>query len=277
MSIAPVPQKSNWSSANESACFIEGWLRKLHPGVTRKQRAALEALGFNQPFYRRGFLLGLTIWVLAVSFTAFLYFYVEPDEPSDFTTTIGGVAVFIFGYYQWRSSRYEKAMEDFYSRLNIANNRRENGKNVVFDLLGKPWELNGVHESCRAFAQGEEKHWIEYIYSELDNLEYVVEKYNLGYMKAQVALRGLRTFYQRCALPIFRKHALKCARSMAYNESTCTVVRKVYDDIESRRQALNPRRSQNLSLLGQEDRRKAPHPRRLEERRGLRSNKAALW
>jgi len=81
------------------------------------------------------------------------------------------LGVLLIGYQQWRDARQEASFERFYERLRIANDRR--------DKLGAdPFTM--------------------YVFAELDNLEYVIERYKLGYVSAELAGRGLRTFRSRC-------------------------------------------------------------------------------
>ncbi len=240
MSADPVRQKSPWKSIHDPKLDIEGRLARLaqfHLEDVRDQQALLSKFGFQQAIFKRRVLPAATVWLLAFGFVAgvgwFRKYYGAPD---DFATAIVAMCAFVFGYYQWRSSHHEKAMEDFYSRLNLANQRRESAR-LVSSLLGHPWEENANDEDTPSLQGYNDHRWTMYVYSELDNLEYVVEKYNLGYMEARHALRGLRTFYQRCFRKPFRDRAWKCALFMAYNKSTIKVVEKVCQDIEEQRKA----------------------------------------
>jgi hypothetical protein len=265
MSVDSVRQENYWDLNGNFRWKIEDWLEPLHLNSAWKQRALLKKYGLHQPLWKHPLLPAITVWMLfAALFSALLWSYnPERDKPADFATLLAGMLVLVFGYYQWRSSRYEKSMEDFYDRLNLANCKRE-GADLVSRILGHPWELTKTDEASPVLSGYEEHQWSMYVYSELDNLEYVVERYRLGYMQPRHALRGLRTFYQRCVRPPFRNCALKCARCMAYNESTIHVVKRVCADIEDRREMLQPRRSQTLSWKA-DDRRKARWPRRTQE------------
>jgi hypothetical protein len=55
-----------------------------------------------------------------------------------------------------------------------------------------------------------------YVFTELDNLEYALEKYRLGYMTLNHANRALRTFRSRCLSPLFRESVLACVRTSGY-------------------------------------------------------------
>ena len=241
-----------WESANDPKWFIEGFLDPLHLDRRWKQRSVLKKFGFRRFLFMRRVLFDSVVWVLVLAFLWGLWWmHTEHGDhaPDDYATAVVTIFAFVLGYYQWRSARYEKAMEDFYSRLNLANRKRESVA-LISKLLGHPWDLKGANEYSEAPCGHDDHQWSMYVYAELDNLEYVVEKYNLGYMQARHALRGLRTFYQRCARPAFRHRALKCARCMAYNDTTIRVVRKVCQDIEDRRKTPRPpRRAQGLASI----------------------------
>jgi hypothetical protein len=253
MSADPIPQESYWSSSNDPK-WIETFLAPLHLERRWKQRATLEKFGFRRFLFARRVLFDSVVWALVLAFFGGLWWLHSEHQvlgihpPTDYATAVVTIFVFVLAYYQWRSSRYEKAMEDFYSRLGLANRRRERLA-LISKLMGHPWDLKGANEYSEALCGDDDHHWSMYVYAELDNLEYVVEKYNLGYMQARHALRGLRTFYQRCARPAFRYRALKCARCMAYNESTVQVVRKVCEDIEDRRSRPRPPRGHRLASI----------------------------
>ena len=72
-----------------------------------------------------------------------------------------------------------------------------------------------------------------YVYRELDNLEYAIAKYKLGYMSPENALRSLRTFRVRCnSSPEFRELALMCAMANeGYDSITQEVVKKVCQEL----------------------------------------------
>lgn len=268
-------KECSWDLNNKTKWYIEGWLIPFHDSYW-KQRSVLSKFGISQPVLKHPLVPSITIWILSLAFAAKIFI----SEPQDYVTPLATICAFLFGYSQWRASRYEKAMEDFYSRLGLANHKRESAQ-LVSSLLGHPWELNSSDECARTLHGYEDHQWSMYVYSELDNLEYILEKYKLGYMQPRHALRGLRTFYQRCARPCFRRRAVKCVRCMAYNESTVSVVKRVCEDIENRREAAQARRAYDQFWVFLE-RRKARLPRRSEDLppvldRQTQMNKAALW
>lgn len=131
----------------------------------------------------------------------------------------------IVGYHQWREARRELSMERYYDRLEIPNRRQDaqqdSGHRTVHEMM----------ESCLPELAGEDPDALMYVYVELDNLEYVIGKYRLGYMKARQACRGLRTFQLRCWSPQFRRIARHRVHAGDYHPRTARVVDRVCEEI----------------------------------------------
>ncbi|MBC7456008.1 MAG: hypothetical protein H7335_20380 [Massilia sp.] len=133
------------------------------------------------------------------------FFGKNPDN----TTLVFTLGAFFIAYQQWRAARFEASMDKYYDRLDVANRRLEN--------------LEGIN----AYSM--------YVFMELDNLEYVIEKYKLGYITSEQAFRELKAFYRHCRNikiegKLFRNLALELVHDAGYQATTCLVVKKVYDD-----------------------------------------------
>lgn len=144
------------------------------------------------------------------------------DDPNTANTINAAIALttlgaLIIGYDQWRAARHENSMERYYDRLDIPNRRRENATESVRKVMR--------HTSAE--LTNEDQDLLMYVCLELDNLEYVAEKYKVGYIKHEQACRGLRTFQQRCLSPEFRRLAKQRVRDRDYHPSTIKVVKKV--------------------------------------------------
>lgn len=94
------------------------------------------------------------------------------SDASDIAGSVFGVGAFLLAYQQWRAARYEASLDKYYDRLDVVNSRLE--------------ALPGVDSSAM------------YVFVELDSLEYVIEKYKLGYISSEHAFRGLKTFRLHC-------------------------------------------------------------------------------
>jgi hypothetical protein len=116
--------------------------------------------------------------------------------------TLGGAVV---TYQQWRAARYEAALDKFYDKLEIANRRRE--------------ALRG---------EGEVDPFDMYIFTELDNLEYTLEKYKLGYVMPAQLCRSLEMFRMRCeGIKGFADGASDLVSRAAYHPTTASIVRDI--------------------------------------------------
>jgi hypothetical protein len=127
--------------------------------------------------------LGAVIFItLFVGLAAVAFFITELHKPNgsslngaNAATAVLGIGAFLVGYSQWRIARHEISMEHYYERLETANEARK--------------------------CLRDEQHKIDpmdmYIFVELDNLEYVLQKYKLGYMTPEQAWRGVKTFRSR--------------------------------------------------------------------------------
>lgn len=119
---------------------------------------------------------------------------------------LGGGALAV-SYVEWVLTRREGSMDKFYERLVLANNYRK--------AVNEP---KGVAITDMDL----------YVFSELDNLEYVIERYRFGYMSPTLALRGVNTFQSRFHIAHFRERVtgfidLNCG----YSRHTCKVAERV--------------------------------------------------
>ncbi|MBV8846778.1 MAG: hypothetical protein JO307_28550 [Bryobacterales bacterium] len=145
----------------------------------RQAEMALKNLGISQSWRVR---YGPLLFVLLVVVAAVVGLWaVEKYHPwgndingTNALTAVVGLGAFLIGYNQWRSAKQETSLERYYERLKIANEARNS--------LTDADHPDPMHM---------------YAFTELDNLEYVLQKYQLGYMAAEHALRGVKTFNSR--------------------------------------------------------------------------------
>jgi hypothetical protein len=73
-----------------------------------------------------------------------------------------------------------------------------------------------------------------WVFAELDNLEYVLEKYRRGYIEPEQAYRSFRMFLSRCVHDEkFTRRALKFSGTPSYHETIASVVCKVSQCIDN--------------------------------------------
>lgn len=155
----------------------------------------LRAAGFKKPPLLRRFGTGTVVLLVALIFTMRIGSEILSGELRwpDILTVLAGFVIFSVGYLQWRAVRQEITFDKFYDKLDVANKR--------FDAW-RIERLKSDHEKL------EDHLHTMFFFAELDNLEYVIEKYQLGYVKRELAERAMRTFESRCVEERFRSCAL---------------------------------------------------------------------
>jgi hypothetical protein len=94
----------------------------------------------------------------------------NPSDSLDGTkvaTAVLAMGALVLGYQQWRSSRFETSIDKLFERLEASNKKLREGKTVRF-LLDTEDDPETYEQSL-------------YVFSEIDNLEYVMQKYKWLY------------------------------------------------------------------------------------------------
>jgi hypothetical protein len=131
------------------------------------------------------------------------------------------MGLLIAGFWQWRGARQEISMDKYYERLDISN---------------QWWKSSpSVRNAMSGFARdSEDPDMTMYVCLEIDNLEYVIEKYRIGYVDDEQACRGLKAFQVRCLnSPEFRAIARRRVHLGDYTPRTTNVVCKVCDEVDN--------------------------------------------
>ena len=130
------------------------------------------------------------LWMVLAMLSVLLAAALSTDVSREaYVSAAVGTALLVGGYFEWKSARHESSLDKFYERLCIANESNEK--------LGDGGDTG-------AFGNVKYGELALYVYRELDNFEYVLERYRRGYIDVALAVRGLRTFQSRIAKPIFR-------------------------------------------------------------------------
>ncbi len=206
------------------------WRLNMNTAISTAQKRfrakrEVEHFGFQRTFSARHgawmFIGGVTVVALVAGIlTQELPFQLSGPET---VTAVVAVSAFILGYQQWNAARNEIALDKYYERLEITNQRLDDWPSAR--SLAGTWP---VAEGSQQLEEEELFQRTMYVYRELDNLEYAVVKYKLGYMTAETALRCLRTFRARCQSSEFRDIALKCVSvNEGYEPATIEVVKGV--------------------------------------------------
>jgi hypothetical protein len=152
---------------------------------------ALDALRINRPILRQTF-AGQA--VLALLFTAVVLFVIlsgvtRAQQRPILRAILQTVPIapafiaFLLGYLQWRANRHEVSFDKYYDRLDKTNAAFDGWRTVALPVGS---------EELRSHK------YTMFIFSELDTLEYVLEKYKLGFVRRELAERAIRGFTSRC-------------------------------------------------------------------------------
>jgi hypothetical protein len=160
----------------------------------------------------------IVLAALALGVLAQLYIDTQKLNGIQVATGVVTLGAFVLGYQQWRSARFEASIDKFYERLEASNKKLHEWTTAR--------ELIGAIDNQLNFQQS------MYVFSEIDNLEYVIQKYKYGYMSTDQALRGVKTFKARCKHDKFRERAESCLEMGGYNVGTVDVFKNVCKEIE---------------------------------------------
>jgi hypothetical protein len=136
----------------------------------------------------------LTTLVVILIFTGSLLI---PTEFSDqVAKAIGGAVVFFgigYGFVQWNAARHEVTFDKYYERIDMGNER--------------------INDRRLAQYQGNKEATVDHyfnmlVFAEIDNLEYVLGKYRLGFVNFELTNRSIRTFRAQCDDVAFREKVL---------------------------------------------------------------------
>lgn len=152
--------------------------------------------------------LGYQAWLIQTAQPASL-----PNGAQLATALVAAAAAF-FAYYQWTDSRREASLDKFYDRLSLVNERYYAWKEAR-QLVAHFWDNSSddaVFQRC------------QYVYLELDNLEYIVFRYQLGFVTKPLLRRAIRTFRSRCQSAEFSTLAMDLVNGAGYHSKTVDVV-----------------------------------------------------
>lgn len=148
---------------------------------------------------------------------------IEGMEVGRILLATGGIFIAL---EQWIAARQEVSLDRFYDRLDRANKMLGECTGARA-LMHDAWRDKEVYEPAM------------YACVELDNLEYAIEKYSLGYMTTRNAHRALRTFSARCERSRgFRDQVREAVVVHGYNPRTASVATRIIASAEAEDQRL---------------------------------------
>lgn len=164
----------------------------------------------------------------------------EPEPPVKvgelLTLFVAGIGLAV-GYQQWRSARKEASLEKYYERLDVSNRRMEAIWEAGSRGGGTPYHEGSLPiQSQQDIVRCGLPPAAMWVYTEIDNLEYVLQKYELGYVDKELMKRALGFFASLCRqVPLFAATARAGANPSSgsgYRRKTKQVVKAVTDAID---------------------------------------------
>ncbi len=133
--------------------------------------------------------------------------------------------------WQWRAVRHENSIDRYYERLHLSNKMRLEAAEAVLNAVDSG--TGEVAFSANPATGGVADDYREmllasYMYTELDNLEYVLHKYRYGYISRRLTNQALQHFLYRCQAPGFTDQLRWIYRIKSYSELDVPVVEKLW-------------------------------------------------
>jgi hypothetical protein len=141
--------------------------------------------------------------------------------PSSATVATGLIAIIasVFAYFQWNDTRRELSIDRFYDRLALINSRYcewDTARQLVSHFWPTPPDEATFQKAM-------------YVYLELDNLEYIVMRYQLGFVTRGLLQRAVRTFSSRCQSREFSEIACELVKGAGYMSRMGPLVESLSD------------------------------------------------
>lgn len=200
-------------------------------GLLGKPEDILRNFGFQKlrRWRRYSARILLTITTLLIALIIGIHISNENSRLPEVLTAVAALATILLAYSQWRESRQEASFEKYYERQEITNRRMEREGERAEKIREE--KANGEADEKADLDAGWESLFNMLVFAEMDNLEYVSEKYKLGYIKPELACRALRHFYARCIDKHrgkkFRDRAAQWIEVISYEETTRTIVGRI--------------------------------------------------
>ncbi len=194
----------------------------------------------NTPFLRRGWLKTLiVVFTASVIFTVLSRFGgFSKQQLFQVATIVAAITTTGLAAFQWRAARHETSFDKYYDRLERANTSfNVHSVHLKKDEPADPSGDLSKHPIAR-------HNFTMFVFAELDNLEYALEKFKLGYIRRELVERAIRTFSSRCVEnQSFREEctvwigtdADNEGRAKGYHDTTRDAVRRIVTSLDTDR------------------------------------------
>lgn len=185
----------------------------------------LDRFGIRQHFLTQNAFLLIIVSIIAFALIALAintWRRSSALKPTELVGLVIAVGTVFTAYWQWQDARYEASLKEFYDRLDLANRRMER----IYDDRAKrdTTSVRTMGDTTAAIrrpatSENKESHWLAsnhhqrwtamdqqvgvhpfemWVFAEIDNVEYMIQKHQLGFVHRELLVRALNTFRSRC-------------------------------------------------------------------------------
>jgi len=196
-----------------------------HPETEREARRLLEELHCKQTAGTQLSTRWLPVLIAAVTLLVIgaIICFAEPLVRAGVKIEVGQVlvaATLIFGVFQWRAALEKDALEKYQAEIKEANEKK-----LQWESIPRFMERHYPDRREHCF----------YVYQQLDNLEFALERYLRGFTSAYTASRAVFTFESKCRVPRFRELAAVLIKQGSYSAPVRKVAATVFDSAKAAR------------------------------------------
>jgi hypothetical protein len=138
------------------------------------------------------------------------------DDPA-WAELVFVVLAFVVGYVQWIKNQRNANVDDAMDRKDRANDLILANAELLMPYVGNVFGMTG--DPGEVARSGEERTVIQmFVFTELDNLEFVYDKARAGLMEDEYSVRAIRVFVARGENRRFYEVAYRLVGSGRYNE-----------------------------------------------------------
>jgi hypothetical protein len=159
-------------------------------------------------------------WLLLVWFFGAALFSVQT---ASVPLTFGSL---LFAFFTWRKNQRDRNVDDAMRRKDRANQLIIEHTRVVFPYVGNVFER--LAHSWNGIPSFEDEVTAEmFVFSKIDNLEYVFDKCRSGLIEPKYTIRAIKVFVARADNPRFEQLARRLVRAGKYNHEFVNCVDKL--------------------------------------------------
>lgn len=153
---------------------------------------------------------------------------------SPFTTaanvgTFAAVLIgFWIGYRRWALAERNRNVDDTIRRKELANKMLVDNASVLLPYVGDVFEIETEYADTLMTDCDRVKVQM-YVFTEIDNLEFVFDKVNAGLLEDKQALRAIKIFLARCENKNFERMSRTLVQKGRYNYDFVNCIRSLSD------------------------------------------------